>query len=133
LTGSTSNSSLKALARRSLLGQLEQDLEERLTELKREQSVIHQLLRILKNGSGQSAIRAGKKKSKGALEPSHVPRLTDRVLALIQEDPGIRTSMVALSLGINQERASAAATELAADGVIRREGLGWSEDEASEG
>jgi hypothetical protein len=46
-------------------------------------------------------------------------------LALVRERPGIRASMIALSLGCSPQRVVSELVEQECRGLVRRDGLGW--------
>lgn len=86
-------------------------LEERRAELADEQRVIAAALVAL--GAGTRRARPREK-------------LSDRgLMAIIAEDPGVRTSMLALSFHVQPERLSPVLTSLQASGAIERWELGW--------
>lgn len=98
-------------AGKSLLPGLQRDLEARLSALEREAAAIRGALKALAIGAERSA-------------PSRRDAREDLISAL-GEQPGSRTSLLALGQGRPVDAVAATLEILAREGVVVRDGLGW--------
>ena len=73
--------------------------------------------------------RAAIKRALSALDPDPAERTSDlprhRILALVEQEPGIRASLVAMHCKLPADLVVRELTQLEAMGDVRREGLGW--------
>jgi hypothetical protein len=96
----------------SIVPKVRQDLVERLVEVDHERAVILQALAVLDRALHGPARRA--------------PRSRAAVLIAVREEPGVRASMLGLSLGMPVDRVSMFLRDLEAAALVKRTGLGWS-------
>ena len=94
----------------SAIPQLRRDLEAILDKLETELVAVHKALAAL--GSERSHRRPQRSTS-------------TEVLAIVESDPGIRASMIALTTNLAVERVWELLLALEAAGFVQRQGLGW--------
>ena len=94
----------------SILPAIRRDLLERLSDLDSERALILRALATLD------------RKKVGRVR---LPAKRDTILHAVSQEPGVRASMLGLTLGIPTDHVALFLTELEQAGLVGRSGLGW--------